>query len=106
MLAAPRDPSDQLLVQRFVATRDESAFACIVERYGRAVWGVCRRLLPGEHDVEDAFQAVFLVLARRANSIRNGQAVGSWLYGVAYRIATRARRNADRRRECERAMPA
>ncbi len=96
-----RNPSDQQLLERFVAQRDENAFACLVERYGRAVWRVCGRLLYREHDVEDAFQAVFLVLSNNAASIRKTDAVGSWLYGVAHRTAIRARQNAERRREKE-----
>jgi RNA polymerase sigma factor (sigma-70 family) len=98
---AGRDPSDRQLLERYVARRDETAFAGLVERYGRAVWGVCRRVLPQAADAEDAFQAVFLVLARKAGSIHRREAVGSWLYGVAYRTAMRARRTAARRHETE-----
>jgi RNA polymerase sigma factor (sigma-70 family) len=98
---ARRNPSDQQLLERFVAQRDENAFACLVERYGRAVWRVCGRLLYREHDVEDAFQAVFLVLSDKAASIRKTGAVGSWLHGVAHRTAVRAKQNAERRREKE-----
>jgi RNA polymerase sigma factor (sigma-70 family) len=105
-IAAPdaeawRHPSDQQLLERFVAHRDERAFSCLVERYGRAVWRVCRRVLYREHDVEDAFQAVFLVLSKNAAAIRKTGAVGSWLYGVAHRTAVRAKQNSDRRRDNE-----
>jgi RNA polymerase sigma factor (sigma-70 family) len=93
--------ADSELLERFVAKRDEAAFAELVRRHGGGVWAVCRRLLSRPQDVEDAFQAVFLVLARKASSIRKGEAVGSWLYGVAYRTAERERRNAARRRERE-----
>src|SRR5947209_231134 len=99
--ATGRDLSDQQLLDRFVAGRDEAAFVSLVERFGGTVWRVCRRVLHREQDAEDAFQAVFVILARRAASIRKGEAVGSWLYGVAYRVAMRAKRSAGRRRDKE-----
>src|SRR5262249_24404275 len=98
---APRDTTDRHLLERFVAQRDERALTTLVRRYGRAVWGVCHRVVPREQDAEAALQAVFLVLAQKAASIRRGEAGGSWLYGVAYRTAMRARHNAVRRQECE-----
>jgi RNA polymerase sigma factor (sigma-70 family) len=92
---------DRELLDRFVATRDEAAFAELVQRHSGTVWSVCRRVLRREHDAEDAFQAVFVVLARNAATIRKREAVGSWLYGVAYRTAMRARRSAGRRHQYE-----
>jgi RNA polymerase sigma factor (sigma-70 family) len=85
------------LLDRFVTEADESAFAALVSRHGPMVLGVCRRALRDKHDVEDAFQATFLVLVRRARSIRDGELVGHWLHGVAHRVAVRARANAARR---------
>ena len=84
--------SDEQLVDRFVSRRDEAAeaaFEAIVIRHGPMVLRVCRSILCNAHDAEDAFQAVFLVLANRAASIRQGRSVVSWLFGVAHRVATR-----------------
>ncbi len=86
------------LLERFVSGRDEAAFGALVARHGPMVLGVCRRLLRDESDVDDAFQATFLVLARRAGAIRRGDLVGHWLYGVAHRVSVRARAMASRRR--------
>ncbi len=82
---------DALLLQRFVAASDHTAFELLVWRHGPMVLGVCRRLLPTAQDAEDAFQATFLTLVKRAGSIANGAALGAWLYRVAYRVALRAR---------------
>ena len=79
------------LLENYRARRDEAAFEALVARYGPMVLGVCRQLLADPHDVEDAFQATFLVLVRKASSIRDGDRLGPWLYGVAYRVASRAR---------------
>jgi RNA polymerase sigma factor (sigma-70 family) len=89
--------TDAQLLERFVAGRDEAAFEVLVWRHGTLVWNVCRRLLRAEHDAEDAFQATFLTLVRKARSIGKRQAVGSWLYKVAYRVALRARAGAVKR---------
>src|SRR4051812_28206022 len=88
--------ADADLLRRFVATRDEAAFALLVRRHGPMVFGVCRRTLGHTHDAEDAFQAVFLVLARKAHTIRP-DGVGRWLYGVAVRVANKARVRRARR---------
>jgi RNA polymerase sigma factor (sigma-70 family) len=96
-----RDLCDHELLTRFLSHRDETAFAALVQRHGGVVWGVCRRLLQQEQDAGDAFQSVFFLLARKAASIRKGQAVGSWLYGVAYRTALKERRTLGRRRQRE-----
>ena len=86
-----RDLTDAALLDRFVGRRDEAAFMLLVERYGPLVMGVCKRQLDEVHDAEDAFQATFLVLVRKAGSIRKRAALGSWLYGVAARVASKAR---------------
>jgi RNA polymerase sigma factor (sigma-70 family) len=91
-------PADRVLLERFTARREESAFAALVERHGPMVLGVCRRVLQHEQDAEDAFQAVFCVLARKAGAIRRGTAVGGWLYAVACRVARKARALQMRRR--------
>jgi RNA polymerase sigma factor (sigma-70 family) len=88
--------SDQYLLQRFISLGDERAFADLLERHGKIVWSVCRRLL-NVHDAEDAFQIVLLLFFRKAASIHRPQALASWLYGVAYRTALRLRRSTARR---------
>ncbi len=98
--------SDRQLLDAYAEANDQSAFTALVRRHGPMVLGACRRLLHDPHDAEDAFQAVFLVLARSAGSIRKGEALSSWLHGVCYRVAMRAKRDAARRRKHEgRAQP-
>jgi RNA polymerase sigma factor (sigma-70 family) len=101
------DLPDARLLEVFLArTGDdaEAAFEAQVHRHGPMVLGVCRRMLRGSHDWEDAFQATFLVLARRAGSIGRREKLANWLYGVAIRTAKEARRRAARRRPMERRM--
>jgi RNA polymerase sigma factor (sigma-70 family) len=97
-----RGLSDRQLLERFRADRDEGAFAALVQRHAALVWGVCRGVLRHEQDAEDAWQASFLVLARQAGSIRQTDALAGYLYGVAYRVALMARRQAAARRARER----
>lgn len=100
---APRPADDgRAHLVRFVADRDDAAFAELVARFGPMVFGVCRRVLCDRHDAEDAFQATFLVLARDAGTVLGkNRPVGVWLYGIAYRMATHARRAAARRKRRE-----
>jgi RNA polymerase sigma factor (sigma-70 family) len=94
--------SDGQLLGRYVAGRDEAAFEALVRRHGPMVLGVCRRLLGHHHDAEDAFQATFLVLARKAGSVAPPEMLPNWLYGVARQTAVRARALAAKRRLRER----
>jgi RNA polymerase sigma factor (sigma-70 family) len=93
--------TDGQLLDRYVTTGDAATFETLVRRHGPMVLGVCQRLLPNPHDAEDAFQATFLVLVRKATTITPSDAVGSWLYGVAYRAAQKIRVGAARRRSKE-----
>jgi RNA polymerase sigma factor (sigma-70 family) len=90
--------TDRQLLERFLTEREEAAFEALLRRHGPMVLGVCRRVLDGLHDAEDAFQATFLVLVRKASSIAQRDTVGNWLYGVAYRTAQKARVAAAKRR--------
>ena len=90
--------TDADLLGRFAASRDQAAFATLVRRHGPMVLSVCQRVTNHPQDAEDAFQAAFLVLARKAGALRSPGLLGNWLYGVAVRIAQRARRSAGRRR--------
>src|SRR5438045_2271998 len=94
-------PSDGELLARFVAARDEEAFAALVRRHGPLVLAVCRRVTANPEVADDAFQAVFLVLARKADTVRPREAVRGWLYGVATRTALRARTMTGRREKRE-----
>ncbi len=93
----PAEVPDHELVERFVDRRDEGAFEALLGRHGPMVLGLCRRLLRDEHEAEDVFQAAFLALARGAASLRRRGSVGSWLYGVSYRLALKSRAASRRR---------
>jgi len=92
---------DYKLLDRFVGSGDEEAFAAVVRRHGPMVWRVCLQALDNEHDAEDAFQATFLVLSRKASSIKKQQSVGNWLFGVANHAAVDLKRKLARRRSHE-----
>jgi RNA polymerase sigma factor (sigma-70 family) len=98
LTARPGDSRpDTELLRQFVAAGDDSSFTVLVQRHAGMVLAVCRSILHNAHDAEDVFQAAFLVLARKAATIRKGQSVGSWLYAVAVRLAWKARARSDRR---------
>jgi RNA polymerase sigma factor (sigma-70 family) len=92
---------DARLLEKYLDDRDESAFETLVERHGPMVLSLCRRYLRDPRDVEDAFQATFLVLVRKGASLRDKASLSSWLYGVAYRVALRARSDVLKRRTRE-----
>src|SRR5262245_45496509 len=93
------EPTDEQLLRAFQRDRDERAFTEIVRRHGGLVLGVCRRTLGHHQDAEDAFQATFLVLAKKAVHICKERSLASWLYGVALRAAMKARRSLARHRQ-------
>ncbi|HEY1861526.1 MAG TPA: sigma-70 family RNA polymerase sigma factor [Gemmataceae bacterium] len=95
--------SDECLLERFVTQRDEAAFELLVWRHGPMVLNVCRRVLRNEHDAEDAFQAAFLAMARKAGTVSRRESLAGWLYQVAYRAALRLRRDAAKRTKREHA---
>jgi RNA polymerase sigma factor (sigma-70 family) len=96
--AADGSGSDADLLGRFVATRDEAAFAALVRRHGPMVWAVCRQSVPNRADAEDAFQAVFLAMAKSAAAVRRPDHLAGWLHGAAVRIAAKAKRSFLRRK--------
>jgi RNA polymerase sigma factor (sigma-70 family) len=98
--------ADGQLLARFLDHRDPAAIADLVRRHGPMVWGVCRRILRNHHDAEDAFQATFLVLVRKAGSVRQRAMVGNWLYGVAHQTARKARATLAKRRTREKQVTA
>jgi RNA polymerase sigma factor (sigma-70 family) len=94
--------TDGRLLEDYLSRRDEAALTALVRRHGPMVWGVCRRVLRNYHDAEDAFQATFLVLVRKAASIASRDLVANWLYGVAHQTALKARATAAKRKGRER----
>jgi RNA polymerase sigma factor (sigma-70 family) len=96
--------TDGQLLECFVRRQDEAAMEALVRRYGPMVWGVCRRILRNHHDTEDAFQATFLVLVRKASSIKPREMVANFLYGVAHQTALKARATGAKRWARERPM--
>src|SRR5579884_4142929 len=93
---------DGQLLEDYLNRHDEAALAALVRRHGPMVWGVCRRVLSNYHDAEDAFQATFLVLVRKAASIVPRERVANWLYGVAHQTALKTRATAIKRKGRER----
>ena len=100
---APVESSDAELLHRFARARDQEAFAALVRRHGPMVFGVCRRVLRDPNDAEEAFQVTFLVLVRKAGGLRQPDRLANWLYGVANRVARKARVSAARRGRHEQA---
>jgi RNA polymerase sigma factor (sigma-70 family) len=98
--------TDGQLLEFFIANRDEAAFSALVRRHAPMVWGVCRRVLHNYQDAEDAFQATFLVLVRKASSVVPRHMVGNWLYGVAHQTALKASSTIARRKSRESQVPA
>lgn len=96
--------TDRQLLEQFLAQKGpaaEAAFAALMALHGQMVWKVCQSVLADSHAAEDAFQATFLILVRKASSIRRRETLGAWLYGVARRVAVRAKANATRQRRRE-----
>src|SRR5262245_2005036 len=91
--------TDGRLLESFLTRRDDSAFEALVRRHGPMVLGVCRPVLRNCHDAEDAFQATFLILARKAASITQRESVGSWLHRAAFRAALEVKAAPWRSRE-------
>lgn len=101
LISSGDGPSDALLLEAFLERRDEAAFEALLRRHGPMVWGVCRRVVGNQHDAEDAFQATFVVFVRKAASLRARELLAGWLYGVAFRTASKARVMSNKRRAKE-----
>jgi RNA polymerase sigma factor (sigma-70 family) len=100
------EAADKALLDRFIANRDERAFTVLVERHAALVLQVCWRILENTHDAQDAFQATFLVLARKAATVHPPEALPAWLHGVARRVALKTRSARLRHRRAERPLTA
>src|SRR6516162_5588479 len=96
--------TDGQLLTDYLSGLEETSLAALVHRHGPMVWGVCRRVLRNYHDAEDAFQATFLVLVRKAAALESRELLANWLYGVAHQTALKARATAAKRNERERQM--
>jgi RNA polymerase sigma factor (sigma-70 family) len=105
LLREGEDQTDGQLLERFVRQRDNLALEILVQRHAPMVWGVCRRTLSTHHDAEDAFQATFLVLVRKAASIRSRELLANWLYRVALKTARKARQMAEQRAKTGGVLP-
>src|SRR5260370_4407606 len=97
---------DGQLLESYIHSREEAACAALVHRHGPMVWGVCRRVLDNHQDAEDAFQATFLVLVRKAATVTPKESVANWFYGVAHQTAIKARATTARRRGREKQVTA
>ena len=102
LLERATERTDGQLLEAFVSRHEEVALEALVRRHAVMVWGVCRRVLRTHHDAEDAFQATFLVLFRRAAALERSGSVANWLFTVAYHVALRAKAQASRRQRLER----
>src|SRR5262249_17859924 len=101
----PADLPDGSLLQRFVVNGEQPAFTALVQRYERLVLGICQLVLADSHAAQDAFQATFVVLARKAGMLDKRRSLAGWLSKVAYRLALRWRAVTARRRRCEKQAP-
>src|SRR3984957_6413205 len=102
LLREAAELTDGQLLESFISRREGAALEALVRRHGPMVWGVCRRVLSNYHDAEDAFQATFLVLVRRAASLASPELLANWLYGVAHQTAIKARATLAKRKMRER----
>lgn len=103
-IPAGESAADGQLLERFALQNDEAAFEALMEQHGPMVWGLCQRILRDRQHAEDAFQATFLILSRKAGSIRRSDSVAGWLYRVAYRVALELKSKVSRRQTHERGI--